>query len=360
MSNLYKKSMEQMKFSKEFNKNTISKMATVTRSKQSKNKVKVLRVISVAAAVMVIVFGGIFVGHQTAKQNNAVLPLENQTSDPSIAIESPKNMIAPTEANLLLSAKEKIVKQQEYGVVSLCARPTVEIQTLAKRAVANVEATEVSCYEDEQYIYFFSENGAVAGIMAKYMADESNDYPLYTDWVKLSEENAIALAKSALIKYCESYTEDTADRFSVETWYADAGNVQHYIDWRINFKEYTPNGIQRNTIIVEIDTMGNVATIFFGNRSDVSDHELENSEYISEETAILHALDQFKKEGREVDLDHFTVTSDMMEHEGTVVWHLYFEELNNTDGGYAKGRKQIYWMILSANTGEWISTSFAR
>ena len=361
MSNLYKNSMEQMKFSDEFNKNTIMKMSAV-RNSQSKSKIKVLRAVTVAAAVAIIVIGAVLGRHYTTNQNNSVLPLAENTNRPAIVVENPQNTVAPTESIVLLSTKDMIIKKQEYGVVSLCTRPVDEIQTLIKRSVSKDDIKDVSCYEDEEYIYFFSENGKVAGITAKYVTTEQNDedFHLYEDWVHLSEEEAIAVAKSSLLKYSDNYTEDTADRFTIETWYADAGSVKHYINWRITFTEHTASGIQRNYTRVEIDIMGNMATIFFGLRSDISDDELEKGKYIFEEKAISLALDQLKVEGYKVDLDHYTVTSNMVEVEGSVSWVLKFVEMKNADGGYAKSWKQGYIVVLNANNGEWIRTSKLR
>ena len=363
MSNIYKKSMEQMKFSEEFNKNTIMKMSAV-KNRQSNSETKVLRTVSVAAVLVIVAIGSVFWIQHTVNQNHSALPLVENTNNPLIVVESPVYTVAPTESIVLLSTKDKIIEQQEYGVVSLCVRRTENIQTIAKSlGVTDSRDLTLDCYEDDQYIYFFSEDGAVAGVMASYLIDNPSEYDpaINKNWVRLSEDEAVALARSAVLKYCDNYTEDTSERFTVKVW-GEKSDVPHYPDWRITFTEHTASGIQRNTITVNIDMLGNVATVFFGLRSDVSDEELEKSEYISEETAISLALDQLKIEGYEVGFEHYTVTANMVEVEGSVSWVLAFELMKNADGEYIKPLpwKRAYWAVLNASTGEWIRTSVSR
>jgi hypothetical protein len=225
--------------------------------------------------------------------------------------------------------------------------------------VLESEAADVMCYEDEEYVYFFCYDGTVAGVMAAYLYDGDSDRE-NDPWVLLSEDEAVALAKSALLKFCDNYTEETADRFTVEADHTEAGNIPHYPEWRISFTEYSAGGIRRNTASVEIDTAGRVAAVFFGHRSDLSDEELDEVEYISEETAVSLALDQLKAKGYEVDLEHFTVKAALGENNELVSWVLKFEEIKGADGSYARPWQQAYFITLDARTGDCIRMSVGR
>ena len=197
MSNLYQKSMQQIRFSEEFDNNTISKMKAAAKNRRPKNRIKVLCGVAAVAAAAGIVW---FICQ------HAALPLETPINDvDAVAVESASPESAESVA--LLSAQEKIIEQQEYGVVSLSTQSAEIIQSIAKRAgIADDEAADVSCYEDDEYYYFFYPDGTVAGVMAADGDTDEEDEP----WVKLSEDEAVALAKSVLLKYCDSYTEDTA------------------------------------------------------------------------------------------------------------------------------------------------------
>lgn len=350
MSNPYKRSMQRMEFDEEFNQNTISKMTAALKKRQSRNKKAFCG--AVAAGILAIGTAVIFI------HRHGAFPLETrpyETGSPAVENEPDE----AHESDVSLSVQERIVKRQEYGAVGPSARSAEDIRSLAKIAgVPDDEAERVRCYEDEAYVYFFYEDGTAAGIMAEYLTGDSSEE--VRPFVKLPEDEAVALAESALMKYCGSYTQETAERFTAEAWNAGADSVPHYPEWRITFTERTAGGIRRNTVSVEIDMSGRVAAVFFGVRSGVPDGELEEGAYVSEETAVSLALAQFRHEGREVDVEHFTVTAEMVEHEGSAAWVLRFEEMKNADGGYAFAWRQIYWMTLDANTGEWISTDVAR
>ena len=146
----------------------------------------------------------------------------------------------------------------------------------------------------------------------------------------------------------------------METHNADADGIPHYPEWRITFTEYTPGGIIRNTVSVEIDTAGRVAAVLFGTRSDIPDEELDEAAYIPEETAVSLALAQLRAEGYDVDLEHFTVEAILSENKGSVNWVLTFLEIENADGGYALAWQQAYWVVLDASTGECLRTSVGR
>jgi len=340
MSNIYKEAMQRMQFSAAFDQTAISKMTAAARKKPPKAVIRALCGAAAAAAVVAAVVIG---SRLISGQRHSGLPAGPQTT--------PADTAAP------LSAREVIMDRQEYGVVRLSTRSAGDIRALAAGAgIPDAEA--VSCYEDEAYFYFFYPDGTVAGIMATYLKDDT--FGADTEQVRLSEDEAIALAVAALLKYCGSYTEDTADRFTVEAWHADADGIPHYPEWRVTFTERTANGIVRNVVQVEIDTAGRVAAVFFGIRSDVSDEELEGRQYISQEDAVTIAVEQLRSEGRDVDLSRFTVTATLTEHAGNVTWRLYFEEIENADSGYAHGWRQCYWVVLNAVTGEWISTSVGR
>lgn len=285
----------------------------------------------------------------------------NKPQDLIVTDTSAVSTVAPKPTlGEALTVKERVIEANEYGVVTLCTRSFTDVNMLMKQAgIPDEKTDQVQCYEDEKYLYFFNEDGTAAGVMAAYMNDSTFDPETIWRKVHLSEEDAIGLAKKALPKYCSSYTEETADRFKIETWYADADEITH-LPWRLTFSEYTPSGIRRNTILVEIDMYGNVATILFGLRSNFTDEQLEQNKYISKESAIAFALEQFKKEERDVDLEHFTVTADLFEDKGKVNWMLDFKEIADESGEYMNGWRQCYWMVLDAITGEWISTSISR
>lgn len=359
MSNIYKESMQQLKFSCDFDKKAIAVMIEATR-KKSNYKIKFLY----AAAAVALAIAGLILGlHAILYNQEPAYHSEIDTSPKNYQVdESTQKTSIPTNQNILLTTQESIITNREFGLVRLSTRAVEEIEDIAKLAgVIDAGPEKVSCYEDETYIYFFYEDGTVAGIMASYLIDNpiESDPAINKNWVRLSEDEAIALAKSALLKYCQTYTEVTAERFTIEAR-GEKSDVPHHPDWRITFTEHTASGIQRNTVTVEIDMLGNVATIFFGLRSDISDQELENREYITVETATSLALDQLKMEGREVNLNRFTVTAKMVEHEGSVACVLVFKEIENADGEYVFGWRQVYWVILDASTGEWIRTGVSR
>jgi len=339
MSNIYKESMQQMKFSEGFDQATISKMIAAAKIKPSKTLLRALCGVAAAAAVT----AAIIVGNRLV-------------SDPRHSGISLGQQTEPLNVTAVLSVRETILERQEYGAVRLSTRSAGEIRELAA-SVGISECETVSCYEDEEYFYFFYPDGTVAGVMATYLRDNPD---ADIGQVCLSEDEAVALAEAALLKYCDSYTEETADRFLAEAWNAEADGVPHYPEWRITFTERTASGIVRNTVNVEIDTGGRVAAVFFGMHSGISDEELEDKQYISKEDAVLIALWQLQSEGREVDLARFSVTATLIEHEGKVVWTLHFEENEDADGGYAYAWRQHYWVILDAGTGEWIRTDVGR
>lgn len=359
MSNIYKESIQQVKFSNDFDKKTIAMMSEVIR-KQPKKKLKFVYTAAAAVLVTAVLIFGV---HTIINKQQPTYHSEVNTAPSNHQIdECSQKTSTPSEPTMLLTAQESIIKSKEFGVVSLSTRSVDEIEDIAKLAgVMDVSSEEVNCYEDETYIYFFYEDGRVAGIMASYMIDNPSegDPAVNKNWVRLSEDEAITLAKSTLLKYCESYTEDTAERFTIEAS-GEKSNVPHHPDWRITFTEHTASGILRNVVTVDIDMFGNVATVFFGLRSDISDHELENREYITVERATSIALEQLRIEGREVDLEHFTVDANMVEHEGSVAWVLVFKEIEDADGEYMHGWRQVYWVVLDASTGDWIRTDFSR
>lgn len=303
-------------------------------------------------AIAVIIIGITFGYSLFGQQQNPIIAENIHEVTPSMI---------PSPIKVQLTVQERVVKEQEYGTVSLSMRSLAEVQALMQlTGVPDEEVDKVHCYEDERYVYFFYGDGTVAGIMASYLNDNTFDPDTVWSKVHLSEDEAIAIAKETLLKYCDTYSEDTAERFTVEAWNADADDIPHYPEWSITFKEHTQNGICRNTILVEIDMYGKIATVLFGVRSNVSDEQLEQNVYISEETAISLALAQFKKEERGVDLEHFSVTATLVEHNGTVEWVLFFEEIADEEGKYLFGWKQSYWMLLDAVSGEWIRTDISR
>ncbi len=335
-------------------RNTQEQTAYILQQKKQKESIHIKRrkrLMFSAAAMAIIVMGTVF-----------VLQHMTNLSNPAVVDEDPKNTVAPTESAVLRSTKDKIIEQQVYGVVNLCARPSEEIQAIAMRVgVSNSYGSTYDCFEDDQYIYVFSEGGAIAGVMASYLIDNPGEYDpaINMNWVRLSENEAVTLARAAVLKFCDSYTEETSESYTVSAR-GENSDVPHYPDWRVTFTEQVVSGIRRNTITVEIDMLGNVAAVFFGSRSDVTDEELENNEYISEDAAISLALNHFAQENREVDLEHFTVTTAMVEHDGSVVWTMRFEEIENSDGGYKNSWKQVYWTVINATTGEWISSDVTR
>lgn len=320
------------------------------KRKQSKKKKLIWRC-TVSFAVVAIFILGI---------KNLYPLLCGGQNDASIAKNTPEytdssNNVSPN----MITTRERIVKKKEYGVVNLSKRSSSEISTLIHLGgVTFDKSQEVKCYEDEKNIYFFYEDGTVAGVMAAYLNDPTYAPDALWSVKSLSEEEAVVLAKKALLKYYEYYTSETAERFISETWHDDEDDAQHYPEWRITFREYTESGICRNTVEVDIDIYGNIAEVFFGIRSNVSDKELLDNKYITEENAISCALAQFAREKLDVDLEHFQVRTNLKERKGSVVWEIYFEEVEKN--GYKQEYQQFYWMTLEAVSGNWISTDIGR
>ena len=306
---------------------------------------------AVSAAALAIVGIGIAMGHFFHKPQNLISENTSpaRTSAPEPTITEP------------LTAQERVIKANEYGVVTLSKRSPTDIKMLMNHAgITDKNSEQIQCYEDERYLYYFNDDGTAVGVMATYLYDSTFDPETVWSRVNLSEEEAIALAKTALLKYCDSYTDDTADRFKIEAWNADEDDIPHFPEWHLTFSEYTPSGICRNTIIVEIDMYGKVAAVLFGLRSHFADEYLEQNEFISKESAIAIALEQFKKEERDVDLKHFTVTANLHEFKGKVSWRLVFEEIANENGEYLNFWRRCYQMVLDAISGEWIRTDTSR
>lgn len=308
---------------------------------------------AVSAAALAIIGIGIAIGHFFLDNPQNLIIAENTSA---VSTSAPKSTIGEP-----LTVQERVIEANEYGVVTLSMRSSADVKMLMEQAgIPDENTDQVQCYEDEKYLYFFNDDGTAAGVMATYMSDSTFDPETIWDKVHLSEEDAIGLAKRALLKYCDSYTDETADRFKIETWNADEDDIPHFPEWRLTFSEYTQSGICRNTILVEIDMYGNVAAILFGLRSNFTDEQLEKNVYISKESAIAFALEQFKKEERDVDLKHFTVTANLLENKGKVNWMLFFEEIADESGEYVNGWRQCYWMVLDAISGEWIRTDTSR
>lgn len=258
-----------------------------------------------------------------------------------------------------ITTQDKIIDSQEYGVVSLSSRSSTEITELALSLnIPSSEVENVSEYEDEKYIYLFYEDGTVAGIIATYLNDDTIDPSTLWSKISLSEEDAIALAKEALLKYCDDYTEETASLFSIQVTYLDENS---YPVWQITFTEYTEDGsIQRNILNVRIDGYGNVAEVSFGKRSSVNDDELTQTEYITEENAVSLAIDQLEMNGYEVDTQDYEVIAQKVEIKGVVTWKLTFEEKADENGEYQYPWQQVYYVTLSAVSGELISIDIGR
>lgn len=306
---------------------------------------------SVAVAVLFVLILGTKIIYPFSRgvQNNS-----NIAKITPIYTSSPE-----TTTTQRLTARERIIKEKEYGVVSLSHRSSEEINTLIQRGgITNNTLQDVNCYEDEKYIYVFYDDGRVAGVKATYLDDPDSE--ANSDWSekKLSEEEAVLLAQNALQKYCDSYTAETKDRFIPEIWNSEEDDTQYFPEWRITFAEYTESGICRNTIEATIDIYGNIAELSFGIRSNVSDEELMSKEYITKEDVISFALVQFEKEKINIDLKHFKVSATLFERNGSVVWELNFEELE--DDGYLLAYQQIYSMTFDAISGKWIATDRGR
>lgn len=337
---------------------TQSDAAGALRERKQSVKKKSIWKYAVSVAAVAVIGIGITIGFSLLKQQPNQAIVEN-TPGTTASVQQPSSGVQ-------LTVQERIVNAQEFSTVSPSVRSSAEVKTLMQLAgVPDEEADKVQCYEDERYFYFFYDDGTAAGIMAAYLNDDTFDPDATWSRVRLSEDEAIARASAALLKYDTSYTKDTAERFAVKTLHADADDVPHYPEWSITFAEYTHSGILRNTVVVDIDMYGNVAAVFFGIRSDVTDEQLEQNVYIPEEIAVSLALEQFKKEERDVDLEHFTVTATLVENNGvknngTVEWVLFFEEIADENGKYLNAWRQCYWMLLDAVSGEWIITSVSR
>ena len=314
------------------------------RKKKRMNKKKIWEyAVSIAVVAVVAVGSLIIVPTLSGNQQdiNVVENPVNTTSSDNIPFEdgNTKNEII----------KNRIITQQEFGVVSLSTRSPAEVNNLALMTGVPLEKTnEVVCYEDDMYIYYFYDDGTSAGIMAKYLIDSDYDPAFVWQEQQLLEEDALVLAKIALLKYCESYTEETEDRFKVEIWHAEENGLNHYPEWRLIFTEYTPSGIRRNFLSVGIDAYGNVAEVTFGIRSDFTDEELDAIETIDREQAVSIAIEQLEKEGQIIKIEDFVVTSELFDFKETLWWDITFDEKTKIAGEFPRS----YGYSINAVTGE--------
>lgn len=225
----------------------------------------------------------------------------------------------------------------------------MEVNNLVMKAgVPSYKIDEVACYEDDMYTYMFYDDGKPAGILAAYMVDGDDDSEFTKEKRSLSEKEAISLATSALKKYTESYSEETKDRFKMEVWHMEEEDMNGYPIWRLSFTEYTPSGIRRNVLLVEIDMFGNVACVTFGIRSDYIDAELDAIETIDREQAINLALEQFEKDGNLIDLEDFIVEAELFDFKDTLWWDIIFDEKSEGEDKITRG----FAVTLNAVTGE--------
>lgn len=303
---------------------------------------------AIAAVVVVAVCAAIIIPVLSGNQSN-INVVENLPINTASDMSEPNKSALPQESDANDTVQNRIIAQQEFGVVSLCARSPVEVQSTAINAgVPPDKLDEVACYEDDMYTYIFYDDGTPAGILATYMVDGDYDSEFTKEKKSLSEKEAISLATAALKKYTESYSEEAKDRFKMEVWHMEEEDMNGYPIWQLTFTEYTPSGIRRNYLSVWIDMFGNVAEVTFGIRSDFIDEELDALETIDREQAISLAIAQIKKEGHEFELDDFTVKAELFDFKNTLWWEIILDEKPEVADEFPRG----FAITLNAVTGE--------
>ncbi len=252
--------------------------------------------------------------------------------------------------------QQRILRQREYGMVSLSTRPGVLETIMDASALHKDEADNVALYKDENQFYLFQKDGSLAGISTAYTLEPGFIPPEDCSPEVLCKEEAIAAAEDAILKYCEYYALAEKERYRItacELPERDSTNL--YPVWRLVFSEYNEAGARLGSIIAELDKWGNVSHISFGVQSMLTDEQLARCVYITADRVERQAVKALSASCPEVDPLDYRMTGSISEFGSNVIWECAFMPKSPKLGsGWVEG----YIVTVNSDTGKTIVSKY--